>query len=1459
MKKLLVIISILTFQASFAQGDVYDKNYEQQLRNQTRLMFEENLGQVANDQGEVKNNVFFRLSDNNMNLFVTEWGLTYYFVHYNEQPKVNESPSYGWERLDMILEGATINKSKIKKEGKSEAFSNYYYPHCPNGVLNVFRYGKVTMEDVYPNIDWVIYRSGNNIKYDFIVHPGGNPKDIKIKYQGVDELSMQAQETSLSIQGKNIRISDEDLLVKSGENELKASFNKVSDNTYTFKLDQGYDKELPLVIDPVLRWNTYIGNPTSNNGDNGFDVALDATHVYMTGSVNSLSFPLQNPGGGAYYQSTYGGGTGAAGDVPICKFTHAGALVWSTYYGGSSNESGYGIEVDGSNVYIAGYTNSTNLPTQNPGGGAFFQGTFGGSFDGCILKFSLAGVRQWATYYGGSNYDGFEDVTILGGNVFFVGATSSTNFPVFNPGGGAYYQGSNGGTQDGMIVKFNSSSVRQWSTYYGGSANDGFHSIDHNGSIIFVAAATSSTNFPTLNPGGGAYFQAANGGSSDQAVISFNGSTSSRIWATYLGGSGSETYPTLAVDATNIYVSGVTGSTNFPTMNPGGGAYFQGANAGNNDYSISKFSTSGAMQWSTYYGGAGNEFFGLSGGKVAVNSTNLYVAVRTFATGVPLQTLAGSYNQTYSGGQESVLIEFNKTTNARNWASYFGGSADDIIWGIAADDSYIYATGVTLSSSAAGFPVTDPGGGAFYDGAFSSLYHTFLAQFPACEPGVNTTSTADICENATKTLTASTSDGTWSIVSGGGSIAGTTYTPPNVASNTSVTVRYTDACGATSDVTFTVNVLQTANNTTTTTDICENSTKTLTGTPGGGTWSIVSGGGSIAGTTYTPANVSSNTLVTVRYTIPINGACPADTDDAIFTVNVLEPAVNTTTTTSICEGGDKSLTGTPSGGTWNIVTGGGSITGATYTAPAVAGATSVTVRYTIAANGACPASTDDVTFTVDDNVPPSNTTNTDTICESATKALTGTPGGGTFNLLTGGGSITGTTYTPGSINSPDFIEIDYVSPASGSCPAGNDTISFVVMPLPEPIITSVNDTMCDGTTRLLTGTPVGGTFSVVSGSATISNDTLLATGSGTLVVQYVAFNAFGCSDSVTQNIEIITSPTNPTVTASSDTICRGEQVTITGSGSGGGVTYNVYSTLTGSSWLGVTPYTVTPALTSTYYIDADNGTCMNTGGRQPITVVVNPVPTVNVTPDTTICPTTFVTLVATGGASYVWSNGDTTSSTTVSPLVDTVYTVTVTNSFNCSNQGSVNVFVLTGSIIDAGDDSATVRSNTDTTINIAVNDIGDPANIVVLSGANHGTDTIINGVLTYRSDSNYVGNDTIVYQICDGICISLCDTAVIYLRVERDLLIPEFFTPNGDNFNDEFVILGLEKYPDNSIKIFNRWGSMVFQEAPFNGAWDGISDGSLIGSTNLPSGTYYYILDLGDGSEPVVGYVILKD
>ncbi|WP_219634528.1 hypothetical protein, partial [Flavobacterium chungangense] len=106
--------------------------------------------------------------------------------------------------------------------------------------------------------------------------------------------------------------------------------------------------------------------------------------------------------------------------------------------------------------------------------------------------------------------------------------------------------------------------------------------------------------------------------------------------------------------------------------------------------------------------------------------------------------------------------------------------------------------------------------------------------------------------------------------------------------------------------------------TTTTTAICENTTKALSATPAGGSWSVVSGGGSISGTTYTPADVAANTSVTIRYTVAANGSCGATTSDVTFTVNPFAgTANNTTTTTAICENTTKALSATPAGGSWS--------------------------------------------------------------------------------------------------------------------------------------------------------------------------------------------------------------------------------------------------------------------------------------------------------------------------------------------------------------------------------------------------------------------------------------------------------------------------------------------------------------------------------------------------------------
>jgi gliding motility-associated-like protein/uncharacterized repeat protein (TIGR01451 family) len=91
-----------------------------------------------------------------------------------------------------------------------------------------------------------------------------------------------------------------------------------------------------------------------------------------------------------------------------------------------------------------------------------------------------------------------------------------------------------------------------------------------------------------------------------------------------------------------------------------------------------------------------------------------------------------------------------------------------------------------------------------------------------------------------------------------------------------------------------------------------------------------------------------------------------------------------------------------------------------------------------------------------------------------------------------------------------------------------------------------------------------------------------------------------------------------------------------------------------------------------------------------------------------------------------------------------------------------------------------------------------------------------------------------------------------------DFFIPQGFSPNGDGINDLFVIRGIDIYPENSFKVFNRWGVKVFEEAGYKNTWDGsASRGLNVGGNKLPSGTYFYLLDPGDGSAVIKGTIFL--
>jgi hypothetical protein len=458
-----------------------------------------------------------------------------------------------------------------------------------------------------------------------------------------------------------------------------------------------YDPALPLVIDPVLSYATYLGGIGSDSAD---AIAVDSNgNAYLTGFTNSADFPTASP--------LYGS-LNALSDVFVTKMSADGSLlVYSTYLGGNDEDYGRGIAVDSSgNAYVTGYTYSTDFPTASA-----FQGALGGVgySDAFVTKLSAAGdTLLYSSYLGGSlddlaygiALDSFE-------NAYVTGYTQSTNFPTTNP-----MQASNAGLNDAFVTKVSATgSAKVYSTYLGGTGFDVANAIavDSSGNA-YITGATSSTDFPTTNP-----IQGSNGGTSDNAFITkLNATGDTRLYSTYLGGSSSDYGTGIAVDSSgNAYVLGLVTSLNFPTVNllqlgPGGGQ----------DIFVSKINTAGTSQvYTAILGGSGYE----TGAGIARDlNGSVYVTGYSGSTDYPLASpLQGSLAGGVCEGTctDIVLSKINAAGNALIFSTYLGGDGEDYGYGLGLDlnpsaldvNANAYVVGAT---EAANFPVT-PNPGAF--------------------------------------------------------------------------------------------------------------------------------------------------------------------------------------------------------------------------------------------------------------------------------------------------------------------------------------------------------------------------------------------------------------------------------------------------------------------------------------------------------------------------------------------------------------------------------------------------------------------------------------------------------------------------------------------------------------------------------------------------------------------------
>ncbi|MBI2268748.1 MAG: SBBP repeat-containing protein [Bacteroidetes bacterium] len=792
MKKLftylLFFLAGLSLFAAKTENEAELKKQAQQWLKEQPVQFTENKGQMTDMQGKPVPFVLYQVTAPGMNLFVTEKGLTYCFMedikdastglsvtkdeeekepeglHRGNNKEKNkqgepygsieedalttlstgeeEFKSFNWSRIDMDLEGASIKKENIVTEGKSLMFNQYFLGHCPNGVTDVHTYSKIIIKNVYPGIDWIFYNSNNKgFKYDFEVHPGAVPANIKLLYRSGKKLRFDEQgnieiKTPYGTLTENAPVS----YIKETGESIRTKFVKTNVNSCRpTQVDEGYETSVSfhllshisyltstLIIDPQLIWSTLLDGAGAQDGGI-MDVATDAAGnlficAYTASGPNAgqNSFPTLNPGGGAYFDGVYAGGFQGF-DLVIMKFTSGSVLLWSTFYGGNGFEMPQSMATDNmGNIFVTGRServdNVAPFPTYNPAGGAYFSNGFSNKTDVFILKFSNSGIRLWATLYGGGNTDwGNSIVTDNMGNVFVTGWTNSMmtvgnppQFPTYNPGGGAYFQVPNSsGMMDLFILKFNNTGILLWATCYGGNEDEAGHSIvvDNFGNVfitgvsgVFENPSLNSSSFPIYTPAG-TYSQSYGGGSNyagvfngDVIILKFS-NNGVRLWATFYGGKGNDYGYSIATDCSgNVFITGSTKSTDLPTLSPGGNSYYKSTLSGYSDAFILKFDNNGMRLWATYYGGSSAEYsLGLlpsilARGPAELLTHNniqtdecghLFVSFETGSSDIPVQFLSGAYFDGTSNGSNDIYLARFSNTGVLQWGTYFGGNGND--------------------------------------------------------------------------------------------------------------------------------------------------------------------------------------------------------------------------------------------------------------------------------------------------------------------------------------------------------------------------------------------------------------------------------------------------------------------------------------------------------------------------------------------------------------------------------------------------------------------------------------------------------------------------------------------------------------------------------------------------------------------------------------------------------------
>lgn len=661
--------------ASYARAQLSETNSPEipSINIAPSFIFVENRGQLIDRQGQSLKDVEYYAEDSGIKFYFTKAGFHYLFAKPRKAAKItddsyirkqsksnNLNDSVEYHRVDMKFLGANVSPKLIAQSASSER-RNFYSQYNPQGILGVRAYARLVYKNLYPKIDLMMYVSEGGMKYDFVIHPGGNPNAIKIQVLNArTELigDTFVVSTELGEVRETRPISYQ--IVRNRKQEIGSSFD-LKEGILKFRLEK-FNPRFDLTIDPPRLWASYYGG-SSDDAINSVAIGPDGNIV--VGGTTRSSSAISTSGA---FQTTLAG----LDDAFIAKFSPDGQRLWATYYGGVSND-GLKLALDpAGNIIGGGTTNSFGLSTVGA-----HQVAKDSNFSGLLVKFNKDGVRLWSTYYGGDCVtdgtpcrDNIEAVAIDSqSNIFIAGYTQSQS-GIATAGHDNVFSSVESFTY--YLAKFNPSGSRIWGEYVENA--DGDENIrgvfiqglaaDLSGKLYVSGLTSAVEGIGTA----GAYQSNPGTAAGGAAFLQQRDQIGSLIWGTYIGANGTlNTSQTararVAVSKSGVYIFGQTSSADDIAVN----AVHQSAyGGGQTDAYLMRFADDGHLLWSTYFGGSGQEEIG--GIDIGRRNQILISGNTTSSSGIA----TSGEHKTVLQGTDAFLAKFD-SLGRRRWGTYYGG------------------------------------------------------------------------------------------------------------------------------------------------------------------------------------------------------------------------------------------------------------------------------------------------------------------------------------------------------------------------------------------------------------------------------------------------------------------------------------------------------------------------------------------------------------------------------------------------------------------------------------------------------------------------------------------------------------------------------------------------------------------------------------------------------------------